>query len=282
MTAKVDSKEVGLVAGLNLFNFFLGTRDLHYGLWQDDLEVCIQNLPEAQRRYSDFLIDHIPEGVKRILDVGCGAGGVARELLARGYQVEGVSPSPLLSEAAQQQAGEDFKIHQGRFEDIDFAPEDKFDLVLFSESFQYITLDSVFDNAMRRLNPGGHVLIGDFFKTGAPGRSVIGGGHPIGRFMAALEKSGLEVLVDKDITRETAPNLDIVNQMGRDLFYPTFKLIGYAFDSNHPWLAKLFRWKYQKKIKKINRKYLSGQRNAENFAKHKVYRLFLLRVAGNQ
>ncbi len=282
MTAKVDSKEVGLVAGLNLFNFFLGTRDLHYGLWQDDLEVCIQNLPEAQRRYSDFLIDHIPEGVKRILDVGCGAGGVARELLARGYQVEGVSPSPLLSEAAQQQAGEDFKIHQGRFEDIDFAPEDKFDLVLFSESFQYITLNSVFDNAMRRLNPGGHVLIGDFFKTGAPGRSVIGGGHPIGRFMAALEKSGLEVLVDKDITRETAPNLDIVNQMGRDLFYPTFKLIGYAFDSNHPWLAKLFRWKYQKKIKKINRKYLSGQRNAENFAKHKVYRLFLLRVAGNQ
>lgn len=282
MTVKVDSKEVGLVAGLNLFNFFLGTRDLHYGLWQDDLEVCIQNLPEAQRRYSDFLIDHIPEGVKRILDVGCGAGGLARELLARGYQVEGVSPSPLLSEAAQQQAGEGFKIHQGRFEDIGFAPDDKFDLVLFSESFQYISLDSVFDNAMRRLNPGGHILICDFFKTGAPGRSVIGGGHPIDRFMKALEKSGMEVLVDKDITPETAPNLDIVNQMGRDLFYPTFKLIGYAFDSNHPWLAKLIRWKYQKKIKKINRKYLSGERNADNFAKYKVYRLFLLRVAENQ
>ena len=282
MTVKVDSKEVGLVAGLNLFNFFLGTRDLHYGLWQDDLEVCIQNLPEAQRRYSEFLIEHIPKGVKRILDVGCGAGGVARELLAHGYQVEGVSPSPLLSEAAQQQAGEGFKIHQGRFEDIGFAPDDKFDLVLFSESFQYITLDSVFDNAVRRLNPGGHVLICDFFKTGAPGRSVIGGGHPLHKFTAALEKSGLEVLVDKDITRETAPNLDIVNQMGRDLIYPTFKLIGYAFDSNHPWLAKLFRWKYQKKIKKINRKYLSGERNAENFAKHKVYRLLLLRVAENQ
>ena len=196
MTVKVDSKEVGLVAGLNLFNFFLGTRDLHYGLWQEDLEVCIQNLPEAQRRYSDFLIDHIPEGVKRILDVGCGAGGVARELLARGYQVEGVSPSPLLSDAAQQQAGEGFKIHQGRFEDIGFAPDDKFDLVLFSESFQYISLDSVFDNAMRRLNPGGHVLICDFFKTGAPGRSVVGGGHPIDRFMETIEKSGLEVLVE--------------------------------------------------------------------------------------
>ncbi len=278
MTAKVDSKEVGLVAGLNLFNFFLGTRDLHYGLWQDDLEVCIQNLPEAQKRYTDFLLSHVPGGVKRILDVGCGAGGVATELLARGYQVEGVSPSPLLSEAAQKQAGEDFVIHQGRFEDVSFAENEKFDLVMFSESFQYITLRTVLENAKQRLNPGGHILICDFFKTGAPGKSVIGGGHPQHKFQAVLEKSGLEVLADKDITRETAPNLDIVNQMGQELFYPTFKLIGYSFESNHPWLAKFIRWKYQKKIKKINRKYLSGERNGDCFTLHKVYRLLLLRM----
>lgn len=276
MTAKVDSKEVGLVAGLNLFNFFLGTRDLHYGLWQDDMEVCIQNLPAAQQRYSDFLIKHIPAGVKRILDVGCGAGGLASELLARGFEVEGVSPSPLLSDAARQQAGEDFKIHQGRFEELSFDADQKFDLIMFSESFQYISLDSVFENAQRRLNSGGYVLICDFFKTGAPGRSVIGGGHSLEKFNRALEHSGLQVLADEDITRETAPNLDIVDQMGRELFYPTFKLIGYAFDRNHPWLAKLFRWKYQKKIKKIDRKYLSGERNGDNFALHKVYRLLLL------
>jgi len=278
MTSKIDSKEVGLVAGLNLFHFFLGSKDLHYGLWQDDMEVCIQNLPQAQKRYSDFLLGHIPQGVRRVLDVGCGAGGVASELLARGYQVEGVSPSPLLSEAAQKQVGSEFKIHQGRFEDIEFDADDKFDLVLFSESFQYITLERVLEDARRRLRPGGHVLICDFFKTGAPGRSVIGGGHPIDKFRTALEVSGLEVLEDKDITRETAPNLDIVNQMGSELLLPTFRLIGYAFDRNHPWLARLFRWKYQKKIRKINRKYLSGERSGENFARYKVYRLLLLRV----
>ncbi len=278
MASKVDSKEVGLVAGLNLFHFFLGSKDLHYGFWQDDLEVCIQNLPRAQKCYSDFLIGHIPEGVSRVLDVGCGAGGVASELIERGYRVEGVSPSPLLSEAAQKQAGTGFRIHHGRFEDIEFDNDDKFDLVLFSESFQYIPLNHVLENAKRRLNPGGYVLICDFFKTGAPGRSVIGGGHPIDKFRATLATSGLEVLEDKDITRETAPNLDIVNAMGRDLFLPTFRLIGYAFDSNHPWLAKLFRWKYQKKIRKITRKYLSGERSGENFARFKVYRLLLLRV----
>ncbi|MGD2173156.1 MAG: class I SAM-dependent methyltransferase [Gammaproteobacteria bacterium] len=276
MSSKVDSREVGLIAGLNLFNYFIGTRDLHYGLWQDDLEVCIRNLPEAQRRYSDFLIGHIPQGVARILDVGCGAGGLASELRSRGFEVEGVSPSPLLTEAAKRQAGEDFKIHEGRFEDIDFDG-DKFDLVMFSESFQYITLDTVLRDASRRLDPGGYILICDFFKTGAPGRSVIGGGHPVDKFDAVLQKSGLEVLEDIDITAETAPNLDIVDQMGRDLFHPTFQLIGYAFSSNHPWLAKLLSWKYRKKIDKINRKYTSGKRNAESFSRHKVYRMLLLR-----
>ena len=51
-----------------------------------------------------------PLAGKKALDVGCGAGGVATELLARGYRVEGVSPSPLLTEAAHKQAGDDFKI----------------------------------------------------------------------------------------------------------------------------------------------------------------------------
>ncbi len=280
MSSKVDSREVGLVAGLNLFNFFIGTRDLHYGYWQDDLELCIQNLPEAQRRYSDFLIAHIPSGVERILDVGCGAGGLATELLARGYRVEGVSPSPLLSEAARRQAGADFRIHEGRFEDVVFADDDRFDLVMFSESFQYITLERVFGDAMRRLKPGGHILICDFFKTGAPGRSVIGGGHPLDKFDAALRESGLEVVEDIDITAQTAPNLDLVEQMGRELLQPTFRLIGYAFSSNHPWLARLLGWKYRKKLDKINYKYLSGERNAKSFALHKVYRLLLLRKPG--
>lgn len=277
MVSKVNSREVGLIIGLNLGHFILGTRDLHYGLWQNDLEVSLQNIPEAQRRYTDFLLSHIPAGVNRILDVGCGAGGVATELLARDYHVEGVSPSPLLSEAAQQQAGDGFKIHQGRFEDVEFDNDEKFDLVMFSESFQYITLHSVLENAQRRLNSGGYILICDFFKTNAAGRSIIGGGHADDEFMAVLQQSDLEVLENKDITHETAPNYNLVDQMERELLLPTFKLIDYAFGQNHPWLAKLLRWKYRKKIRKLNRKYLAGGRNAESFARFKVYRLLLLR-----
>lgn len=278
--AKVDSKEVGLVAGLNLFNFFLGTKDLHYGLWEEGLEVDIRNLPEAQKRYSDFLISHIPDGVKSILDVGCGAGGLASELLSRGYKVEGVSPSPLLSETAQSQAGEDFKIHQGRFEDVTFSLDEQYDMVMFSESFQYITLNMVLEKAKTLLKPGGHILICDFFKTNAKGKSVIGGGHKFDNFINTLEKSGLTKLEEVDITKETAPNLDIVNQMGRELILPTMKLIGYTFKSNRPWLSKIFTWKFRKKLDKIDYKYLSGERTGDAFAKYKIYKLFLLQKEG--
>ena len=97
-------------------------------------------------------------------------------------------------------------------------------------------------------------------------------------FGAALQASGLEVLEDKDITRETAPNLDIVDQMGRELILPSFKLIGYAFSSNHPWLAKIISWKYARKIRKMQRKYMSGERNGESYSRFKVYRLLLLRM----
>ena len=67
--------------------------------------------------------------------------------------------------------------------------------------------------------------------------------------------------------------------MGAELILPTFDLIGYAFSSNHPWLSKLICWKYDGKILKIHRKYLSGARNAECVARFKVYRFLLLRIA---
>lgn len=66
--------------------------------------------------------------------------------------------------------------------------------------------------------------------------------------------------------------------MGRELSLPIFNLIDYAFNSNHPWLAKLIRWKYCRKIRKIHREYLSGERNAESFVRFKAYRFLLLRI----
>ena len=65
------------------------------GLWLDVHPLAKQ--PEATRDEADFLASVFPKG-GRILDVPCGDGRIARELVARGFQVTGVDVTPALLE----------------------------------------------------------------------------------------------------------------------------------------------------------------------------------------
>lgn len=47
---------------------------------------------------------HAPDGVRRILDLGCGTGGHVRPLAARGYEVVGVDRSDSMLDAARRKA----------------------------------------------------------------------------------------------------------------------------------------------------------------------------------
>ena len=65
---------------LRIYNEVLGLDRLHYGMWLEEDELSYENLKKAQIRYEDYLIENIPEGVKTILDVGCGSGAVTRDI----------------------------------------------------------------------------------------------------------------------------------------------------------------------------------------------------------
>ena len=82
------SREIGLEIGAVCGKHFLKLEHLHYGYWTDDLELEIFNLHIAQENYVNFLISHIPEGAKTILDVGCGMGQISRKLLDKGYTMD--------------------------------------------------------------------------------------------------------------------------------------------------------------------------------------------------
>ena len=137
-----NSQELGLRIA-NIFGRYLFKTDhLHYGFWPDNLPVSLANLPKAQELYAEFLRDNIPEGVSSILDVGCGPGHNAELLLASGYQVDCVSPSPYLSSITRGKLQGRGKLYECTFEEL--PPGRKYDCLLFSESFQYIDLDTVF------------------------------------------------------------------------------------------------------------------------------------------
>jgi SAM-dependent methyltransferase len=270
----VDSKELGLAAGLVFARYFVKTQHLHYGLWTDGLPVDIANLREAQDRYSDFIVSNIPEGVRSVLDIGCGTGVLSARLLDEGYLVESVSPSPFLTSCARDVIGDRGVIHESTFEALELGS--RFDLLIFSESFQYIDLKRVFGKCQELLAEGGHILICDFFRRDdAMGRSRLGGGHSLGRFYEELEKSGFNIVHDIDITDLTAPNMDVVNDLLSNFGEPMWELFQYYLQSNYPRLNRFARWRYKKKIAKIERKYFSGSRTAETFAEDKNYRMVL-------
>lgn len=270
---KIDSKEIGLDISLILARHLLKTEHLHYGFWTGDLPIEVANLPQAQEKHSEFIISHIPEGVKTILDVGCGVGAFAEKLIGLGYTVDGVTPSKLLAERARERLGDKVQIHQLKFEDL--PPEKTYDLILFSESFQYVKLEDALSQSARFLNDGGYLLICDFFKTDQPDQGPMGGGHRLSNFLNQVTNHPFEQIEDVDITENTAPNIDLVNDLYLRAGKPIWNLLDDALQGRRPLFHRFVHWKYRKKIDKLHHKYFSGERNAENFKKYKSYRLLL-------
>ena len=163
-----------------------------------------------------------------------------------------------------------------RFEELNRS-DTGYDLIFFSESFQYILLDQVFDNLLKLLNPRARVVICDFFSIpGAQNPARIGGGHDLRTFYAAAAKHQFKVLMDRDITKHVSPNFRLLNETLTEKVGPASTILHQFLSARHPWIYGTASVLMQKRAQKIKQKYLSGQRTQENFEKLKSYRLIVL------
>jgi SAM-dependent methyltransferase len=272
---KTVSREIGLEIAAICGKQFLKLEHLHYGYWTGDLEVDLGNLCKAQENYVDFLISHIPEDVETILDVGCGMGQIAKKLLDMGYHVDCVSPSPFLTKHARDLLGNGSKVFECYYEQL--QTKNQYDLILFSESFQYINPEEAIEKTLSFLNYDGRLLICDVFRTTIKDKCPISGGHSLASFYSIVSEYPFELIKDLDITEETAPNIDIENHIFKEVVHPVMNLLEQLMDNRYPFISKFLKWKYKKKIGKHYTKYLSGQRTGENFKKFKTYRLLLFK-----
>ncbi len=276
---KIDSKEVGLEIGLIFFKHFLKTEYLHYGYFTPEIEVDITNINKAQEAYAAYLLSKIPEGVTDILEVGLGSGKFAEVLKSKGFNIVAVSPSKMLNGYAKKKLGDSVEVQTKKFED--FSEDKKFDLVLFSESFQYIKPDDALGNAMKHLKKDGHILICDFFKTDAPGKSPLGGGHKYNEWLETLKNyPQLDKQFEEDITENTAPTMDLANGMTMEVLKPMWYLLFALGDDRYPKIMKFIRWKFKKKLAKMENKHFAGERSGKNFIKYKKYMTYLFQYKG--
>ena len=268
--------DVGFEAGYRLLKFLYGSEHLHYGLFERDIPVAIGYLKAAQDRYLERLFELIPAGVRTILDVGCGSGKTAELLIERGYAVDCVSPGTVLTQIAEDRLGDRATIYHGKFQTV--AIDKHYDLVLFSESFQYIPLESALARSISVLNRGGHILICDFFNKPDSGKSPIGGGHNFYAWEETYRRYPLEVIVDRDITSETAPVHDILQAFNSEVVGPLWINGNKAASLRWPLATPVARLLFRKAIDKLARRRLSPARTGASFQHHKLYKTYLFRL----
>ncbi len=277
---KIDTRAIGLDAGLGFIRWLTGAENLHYGLWTG-LEQKAENIGKAQAAYTEKLFGYLPAGPLSILDVGGGAGETAKKLIGLGHRVEIVVPSPLLAARCRQNAPE-AKVHEMPFED--FASDDKFDLCLFSESFQYIPLDLALDKALGYITDTGHVLIADCFRSDNFTRSgktrIAGGGHPVTKFREALDDRPVSVLKEEDITEAVAPSIDLEQALFH-VFGDAITLIDAEMTAKKPkarWLLSktLNTFLGKRRAHRLNQRLRGNERTGEVFTHNNRYLITLL------
>ena len=97
-------------------------------------------------------------------------------------------------------------------------------------------------------------------------------------FQDSLASCSFTELVNKDITKETARTYDLISQIINEVADPVRSLSAKYLDSQYPKGMKLLRWYFDKKIKRINRIYFSGNMTGEMFNNLKTYRVLLYRI----
>ena len=294
----MGSKELGLVLGQQVF----GVDDLHYGLWDSDLPLSLDNISIAQQRYTDMIVSALPSaenGNVRVIDIGCGTGHILAQLINNGYLADGLVPAPKLAEqvrsrldkcaaSSKNDSGEPLaRLFETTFEQFPMDEHGNYyDAALFSESYQYILMSTSFPILAHIVKPGGLVVICDFFKTehdgdGQPGDKSFGGGHRMNEFYTELEKHPFTLLRDEDITTKVSPNIKLADDTITQKLIPAGQTINRYLTDNYPitygLIKKLFNLFLGKKLKKQQYKYFSGHRTQAVFERYKTYHLIVLK-----
>tara|TARA_Y100000590_G_scaffold438666_1_gene561752 strand:+ start:7 stop:855 length:849 start_codon:yes stop_codon:yes gene_type:complete len=279
----MDSKEFGLVAAQQLFHI----EDIHYGFWEKDEVATLNNFKEAQKKHTDFLFQYIDNFIEnkdqsKILDIGCGVGTNVKKLLDKGFKVDGLVPYPWMAKYASNvnskyKSQDRGRIYKCKIEDFPIKGiKQKYQLVFFSESFQYVNMNSTFNILEKILKKHGTIIIFDFFKKDNIGDiSPLGGGHSINFFYNVIKNFNYKIEEDIDITDNLSPNLKIINEIMVERLIPFSDTFDKFMLTRHKSIYRIIKWLLRKKINKIKFKYTNRDENA--FKKFKTYRLIVLK-----
>ncbi|NLC71290.1 MAG: GNAT family N-acetyltransferase [Desulfuromonadaceae bacterium] len=176
---------------------------LHQGLFT----AAGEDFGKAQDRALEMLLSRLPCGGK-LLDVGCGLGGLAGLLWRAGADIVGIVPDEALAAVARRRFGDDLPLRCCSFED--FKEDDgRWDALLFHESGQHMAMLDLFARASALLKEDGEILILDEFacKRVEVGEEEF---HHKEYFLRLATRFGFACREDVDLSSAVAPSLDFL------------------------------------------------------------------------
>ncbi len=254
----------------------LGLKSLHYGYFKPGQELNLDNFLIAQETYIDEMLHLIPDEVKTVLDVGSGTGVVAQRLLELGKSVHCVDPNPYLTLEALKNTNSKVFGSNLKYEDFQLPENQKngFDLVLMSESCQYIDIENGWKKTREITKPNSYLLVADFFKIKELDKAHLSkSGHRLSIFLETAEKHGFQLVKKVDITSSTAPTMDLYQKIIVEKIFPIAEALLEFLYRRFPRFYRLGRYFWGKKILFLREKYLSQY--SQTFSHYKGY-FFLL------
>ena len=264
---------------LKYYLSIIGTKHLHYAYWEEGEELTVKNARLAQERYADHLVSFIPPGVVKILDAGCGVGGNALKLIEKGYQVIALSPDPYQQKIFKKNTQGKVPFFLSTLEK--FESQDKFDLILMSESCQYINIEKGLKKCREILRPQGYLLIADYFKlNNSKEQDAPISGHSLEEYLKKVKNKGFKTVNSEDITSRVSPTLDFRKEFYKDYLMPTLKIIAFTIKVNTPRIYTLGNFFLGKTIRRMVNKGFEepGAVDSNFFAKYRKYIIYLFQL----
>lgn len=146
----------------------------------DRLARLLAEEPERPERYESFLLAQIPVRCRRVLEVGCGTGRLARAIADRGTAVTAVDASPEMIRLARNRSSGAASIEFacGDFSDLPFDPG-SYDGVVSVATLHHMSFPEAVARMKRLVAPGGVFVLHDL-------RSPTGAGDWLASGVAAV------------------------------------------------------------------------------------------------
>lgn len=266
----------GLDLELFICTEVLKLKSLHYGYWEEPDELNIANVRKAQSRYTKTLVNFIPPNVKSVLDVGCGIGDLSKELASLGYNVTAISPDKNHGQFFNDLPA-NLKFVNNKFEH--FLTEQKYDLIIMSESQNYFDPELGLKQCQKLLKPGGYLLISGMFRKDEALniKNII---NIESDYISRAEKVKLKLLKSQDITSNVLPTMQYTQNCLTDYVHPSVKTFKHFLFANSSFKSRILTWIFSKQLKKMNRilNYYSQRTDPKFFTANVKYLRLLFQI----